>query len=211
MSHVKHLIALAADKSIKLTVDELIRRPDALGIRRLDEGAWETIPHPRYDSGVVTAAHVFLRPQVNRYRFAVVICDRHGSGRSASREAIEAEIERNLQTCGWEQRCAAVVIDPELEIWLWVDSPHVAEVLGWRDRRDPNLREWLHQQGYLQRSQVKPSDPQRAADHALALAQKRRSSAIFQELAKRVSLAGCRDPAFLKLRDTPRGWFPPAT
>jgi hypothetical protein len=208
---VKHLIALTADKSIKLTVDELIRRPHALGIRRLDEGSWETIPHPRYDSGVVTAAHEFLRSQVNRYRFAVVICDRHGSGRSASREAIEAEIERNLQTSGWEQRCAAVVIDPELEIWLWADSPHVAEVLGWGDRRDPNLREWLHQQGYLQSDQVKPNDPQRAADRALALAQKRRSSAIFQELARRVSLAGCRDAAFLKLRDTLRGWFPPAT
>jgi hypothetical protein len=34
-----------------------------------------------------------------------------------------------------------------------------------------------------------------------------RSAAVFQELADRVGLAGCQDPAFVLLRETLVGWF----
>jgi hypothetical protein len=33
-----------------------------------------------------------------------------------------------LFTSGWENRAAAVVLDPELEIWVWSDSPEVEAV-----------------------------------------------------------------------------------
>jgi hypothetical protein len=42
------------------------------------------------------------------------------------------------------------------------------------------------------------------------LVRKGRSSAIFFELAQRVSVNRCIDPAFLKFKNTLRQWFPAA-
>lgn len=140
----------------------------------------------------------------------IVLADRHGCGRETrSREELESGMERNLQSSGWDQRAAAIVIDPELEIWMWADSPHVDQALGWRERT-PDLNTWLRAQGYLEPGQSKPRRPQEAMDAALRLAGKRRSSAIFQEIATKVSLSRCTDTAFLKLRRTLQNWFPPA-
>ncbi len=204
---MKELIALAADKSIQLTIAEIIRRPNALGIHALAAGSWDTLIHPTYDSGIVRTSHELLRSQSRLYRYALVICDLHGAGTIQARTDVELRIERRLSECGWENRCSAVVIDPELEQWVWTDSPHVADVLGWHGRT-PVLRGWLEAEGYWDPGRIKPATPQRALDAALRRVQKRRSSAIFQELARRVSFTTCIDPAFLKLKNTLQQWFP---
>jgi hypothetical protein len=79
--------------------------------------------------------------------------------------------------------------------------------LGWRGRKPP-LRQWLTAQGYLQEKEVKPQRPKEAMEKALRLAGKKRSSAIYARLARKVSLSRCVDPAFVKLRETLQSWFP---
>ena len=73
----------------------------------------------------------------------------------------------------------------------------------------PALSEWLLEQGYLQRGSQKPKDPKSAYLKALRTVKKSKSAALFLQLAERVSLDRCHDPAFLKLKSTLRGWFPP--
>jgi hypothetical protein len=59
----------------------------------------------------------------------------------------------------------------------------------------------------LTEGQTKPPRPKEAATAAMTKVMKRRSSDIYGEIASRVSLARCVDPAFLKLMDVLRGWF----
>jgi hypothetical protein len=119
---------------------------------------------------------------------------------------LEAQVEDRLSHSGWIDRAAAIVINPELEIWVWSDSPHVDSVLGW-SARQPDLRSWLVAEGFAEGPQSKPQRPKDAFERALRLAQKAKSSSLYRRLAERVSLGRCSDPAFLKFKSTLRTWF----
>jgi hypothetical protein len=69
------------------------------------------------------------------------------------------------------------------------------------------LRRTLEEVGYLKRGHVKPHQPKAAFNQILRLSQKRRSSALFLELAQKVSFEACMDPAFVKLKETLQKWF----
>jgi len=155
-------------------------------------------------------SHDFLRPLASRYAHALVLFDREGCGQETkSREILEQAVEARLAGTGWSNRAGAVVIDPELEVWVWSDSPHVEDVLDWRGQALP-LRSWLADQGLLQEGRLKPAHPKRALERALRLVGKPPSSGIYGDLARRVGLDRCTDPAFLKLRRLLTSWFPPS-
>lgn len=120
-------------------------------------------------------------------------------------QELEEEMEETLKG-HWGEQGAVVVIAPELDIWVWSDSPHVDQILGWADRT-PDLRSWLKEEGYMVSNQEKPKNPKEALEKALRMARKPRSSAIYQSLAERVSLARCSDRAFIKLKTTLQKWF----
>ncbi|HEY2289968.1 MAG TPA: hypothetical protein VGM86_04625 [Thermoanaerobaculia bacterium] len=120
---------------------------------------------------------------------------------------LESQLEERLAQSGWEDRAAAVVISPELENWVWSDSPHVERVLGW-ERGSAPLRGWLQEKGLLEAGVAKPARPKEAVELALWTVRKPRSSAIYFELAQNVSTDRCTDPAFLKLRRCLCEWFP---
>jgi len=198
----KDLVVLVADKNIEFTIRGILTRYKALGMRSISE---DIFVHPERDSGCFARGEEFLRPFSKRYAHALVMLDRDGSGRdSTGREVLEGDLERRLAQSGWEGRAVAVIIQPELEAWIWGDSPHIDDVLGWRGR-SPGLRTWLASAGFVKSSGVKPDDPKKALGAALRLASKPRSSALFSHLAQKVSLTRCTDPAFLKLRSTLHG------
>jgi len=115
--------------------------------------------------------------------------------------------EERLGQVGWQGRSAAIVIDPELEAWVWSDSPHVESALGWGGRR-PDLKTWLREEGHLLEGESKPGRPKEVVEKALWTARKPRSSSIYQRLAERVSFQRCEDAAFRKLLRLLREWFP---
>lgn len=199
------LVALVADKDIEGALSGLLARGPALGLRSLD---YQIFKHPNRDSGCFKTAQDFLRSQSNRFNHALVLFDRHGCGRDAdARAALEKDVEQRLEANGWEGRSAAVVLDPELEIWVWSPSPLVDEALGWAGRQ-PTLREALAHAGLLAPGAAKPADPKRAVEHALEVARRPRSSAIYATLARTLPIADCRDPALGKLLERLRAWFP---
>ncbi|MCI0488507.1 MAG: hypothetical protein L0229_18115 [Blastocatellia bacterium] len=201
----KDLVVLAADKNIEFTVKGVLSRYQALKIKRLVSDIYS---HPEHDPGCLLKGKDFLRSFVSIYEHALIIFDREGCGREgATREDLEEEIEDSLSMSGWEGRASAIALDPELEVWVWSDSPHVDSVLGWEGKH-PDLRTWLVQQGFLKEQQIKPERPKEAMEDALRSVRKARSSSIYFELARRVSFDRCEDPAFFKLKTTLQGWFP---
>lgn len=133
--------------------------------------------------------------------------DRQGCGKeNYSREEIENEVEQRLSSSGWNSRSAAVVLDPELEIWVWSNSPHVKKALGWQGN-NTELRDWLIEKKYLQEGNIKPGLPKEAMEEILKISKKPRSSSIYSQLAEKVSLKNCTDPSFIKLTTTLKKWF----
>ena len=95
---------------------------------------------------------------------------------------------------------------PEIEAWIWSDSPEVAMCLGFRGNTD-QLREWIQNKGWWDPESQKPRDPKRVLNQVLRHVMKPRSSVIFQQLGQRVSLRRCTDPSFHKFRETLQSWF----
>jgi hypothetical protein len=199
------LIVLVPDKNMEVSVRGLLGRWKALGIRQLDH---RLLVHPGRDPGCLGQGHDLLRPFRRLYAHALVLLDREGCGREGeSRESLENLVERQLQSSGWGDRARAIVIDPELEIWVWSDSPHIPAALGSKDDL-PTVRRWLNDHHLWTAGRPKPDDPKAAMEKILRINGRPRSSSIYEDLARKVGLQRCQDLAFLKLRETLVGWFP---
>lgn len=205
--YAKELVILTADIDAENALLGLLRRHSSLQTRPLS-CCCDLHRHPLRDSGCRGDAEEFLRGFQTTHHYAIVIFDHHGCGwEDRWATEIEADVERRLSASGWKDRCCAIVLEPELEIWVWSDSPHVARELGWSSRQPP-LREWLISKQLLSNAAPKPSDPKRAMLEALRVANKPPSPAIFRALADNVGLARCNDRGFLKLKSTLQRWFP---
>jgi hypothetical protein len=198
------VVILVADKNMQLGLQGLLGSPQRLGTCNI---ASKIFVHPKRDPGVLRQCHDFLRPQLRQAAYALVVFDREGCGNPESREALEIEVESRLAQNGWAGRSAAVVVDPELEAWVWGEYSQVGQLLGW-SQEGLALREWLLHKGFLQPGQHKPWRPKEALEKTLYTLRKPRSSSLYFELASHVSIDGCIDAAFLKLKSTLRSWFP---
>lgn len=198
------LIILVPDKHIEFSLKGILARHQSLGLRQIES---EILVHPHRDPGCLRTSQDLLQPFVNQYRQALIIFDRDGCGREQlSREQLEQDVEQRLAQAGWQQRAAVIVLDPEIEVWVWSGSPHVATVLGW-EGRTPDLRTWLIGKGLLDPQQPKPTRPKEALELALREVRRPHSSALFLKLAERVGYNQCVDPAFSKLKATLQQWF----
>lgn len=201
----RDLVALVADKDMEHALGGVLGRGPALGIRPL---LADIFVHPQRDPGCRSDAAGFLRSFVHQYDFALTLFDHEGSGReSATREELESMVEQELGRAGWDDRAGTVVIEPELEAWLWTDSPELDRVAGWQGRA-PGLRDWLRSSKFEVGELGKPLRPKEAFRDALRQVQKRPSPALFGQLAERASLERCVDPSFAKLKATLQRWFP---
>ena len=141
----KDLIILVADKNMEHALKGLLSRPPALRIREI---TFDLYVHTNRDCGCLNQGVDFLRSFVRLYSHALVIFDQEGCGHeNDDSSTLENNLEKELSVSGWEERAKAVVIHPELEVWVWSDSPHVEAVLGWQGR-NPDLRTWLRDRSY---------------------------------------------------------------
>ena len=201
------LVCLVADNSMQAAVSELLDRPHALGIRSITK---EIPVHRERDSGCCYAPMKVLRAYRGSAKHALIILDHDWDGVPETTGAeLESFIEERLERDGIEGWAVPVVIDPELEAWVFSDSPHVDKVLGWTNR-NPTLREALEQQKLWGPKDSKPADPKAALEWVLKTAGRRPiSSAYFRNLARRVSTKRCQDRAFLRFRKLLQDWLPP--
>lgn len=197
------LIVLVADTDAEWTLRTLLeQRAPALGIRPVQ---CEVHRYPGRDAGVFRDAPDFLRGYLARAVHALVLLDYEGSGGEHRLTALEMEqdLETRLQSHGWAVgQAAAIVLTPELEVWVWSHSPHVATVLG----VSQEVLQQIWQAAPLTAT-GKPQRPKETLARVLRRSRRPFSARIFQELAERVSL-NVHERAFDKLRTTLQGWFP---
>ncbi len=202
---MKDLVCLVADKNMRAVMEGILHRHQSLGVREI---TFHTpVVHPRKDPGCLNEPTELLRGFRGDAAHALVVLDMAWAGAPATPEKAEAEIERRIKEGGLDGWARAVAIVPELEIWLFADSPHLTMALGWKDR-EPGLRDALDSNGMWPRDLTKPKDPKAAVEWALFQSRKPRSSAIYREIADRVGLAHCQDRSFRLLKEILRGWFP---
>ena len=200
------LVCLVADRNMEAAISGLLDRPLALGIRQITK----QIPvHQERDPGCFHDPMKVLRAYRENAGHALIILDYAWQGVPAvSGAELESLIEGKLGREGMAGWAVPVVIEPELESWVFSGSPHVDTVLGWKDR-NPGLRKSLEQKGLWTPPDPKPADPKLALEWALRTARRRpASSALFRQLAQKVSTRHCQDRAFLKFKQLLQGWFP---
>lgn len=199
------LAILVPDLDMREGVAALLRRHHALRIRRIRASIYR---HPGRDSGCFGKAHELLRPLARKYDCALVMFDKQGCGSSSPVAEIEAEARERLERNGWSGRCDVVVIDPELEAWVWSTSPHVAGCLGWGQDKPP-LREWLEERGLWDAGVPKPRDPKAAVEAVCSETGRRRRAELYGAFGESVSVRGCQDRSFNRFCEILRRWFPP--
>lgn len=199
---MKDLIVLVADKNMEFAVRGVLQRTASLKTSAISH---DIKVHAHRDPGVYKTAHDFLRMFINQYSYALVMLDKEGCGCGEDSSWIAENIQLRLDSTGWKDRSRVIVLDPELEIWVWSDSPEVARCIGWNNSE---LRDWLLSEDHIRPNALKPRNPKRTFEDALRVKQKPRSSAIYGKLAERVSLERCTDKAFQTLRNTLQCWFP---
>lgn len=142
----KDLVVLVPDKDLEFTMRGILSRPQSLGIHPINV---DIFLYMRHDPGCFRDGHDYLRSMTNRYAHAMVMFDRYGCGQeNRTRDALEEDLTRRLSTAGWGERAAVIVLDPELEVWVWSDSKEVDVCLGWQGKT-PGLRTWLTEQGSI--------------------------------------------------------------
>jgi hypothetical protein len=202
------LVVLAADKHIKPVISALLDRWKDLRCRK---PKFLIKRHPNSDPGCFNDAHSYLRPFLKLCERCLVVFDkefdRSRKMEKSSREDLELIVEKRLAANGWNDRAAVVVIDPELEQWVWSPSSHVDKCLGW-EGRSPDLRSWLKKEGMWRDEDEKPARPKEALDKAVHHVGQVRSAAVYGNLAAKVEINGCSDPSFKKLLSVLRTWFP---
>ena len=160
------------------------------------------------DPGCRREAAETAQRYVGDHEYALVLFDKDGSGdEGTERQLIQSAVERDLCLGGWGNRSKAIVIEPELEMWVWSGSANVGKVLGWNEEIGA-LRQWLCENDLWPDDEAKPPDPKLALERAMRVKNCKPTAATFKDLAEKASFQKCRDPAFLEVRETLKKWFP---
>jgi hypothetical protein len=202
---MRDLIILVADKNMEFSVKGALRRHKSLGTRQLD---FHILTHPNRDGGVRTTGSQLLSLERKQFRHGLLLLDIEGSGASDSALDLEFKLDGHLRA-DWHGDAKAIVIEPELEAWIWGSDNAMENVLEWKE--PVHLREWLSSRSpaaSFDKNQ-KPVRPKEAFEQVLHFLRKPRSSSQYEALTSKISLASCKDPAFIRLRDTLQRWFPP--
>ena len=199
------LKVVVADSNMKAAFAGLLTRHQSLGIRPLKLDPQSPLAHPRRDPGCFKDGPELLAIEHQHYRHGLLALDWEGcnSNRSAddTRHQLQDCLDR-LTSPGWG---SVVVLQPELEIWVFAGSTEVDRALGWQPG---TLTPWLEEQGLLELGQAKPARPKEAVDKAMDKKRQPRSSSIYRQLSQSVGFSRCTDPAFADLKATLQQWFP---
>jgi hypothetical protein len=200
---MKDLFILVADKNTEYALKGALARPQALGISPVE---FEIRTHPGRDGGTRKTGPELLTLGRRQYRHGLLILDFEGSGTDlADALTLETQLNGRLHQ-HWKDAAKAIVIEPELDVWIWGSDNAVEASIGWPAGK--SIRDWLREQGFMFDANEKPTRPKEALEAALLVPDFPRSSALYQHIASRISLRHCKDAAFIRLRNQLLNWFP---
>jgi hypothetical protein len=221
---MRELAVLVADEGLKQMFQTFFARNrfyESIGCNHFDIDPANDIKCEagQTDAAIFKRGHDLARPLKYTHRRLLVVLDRDWDGkRRKTADQIKNQIESNLAR-DWNEY-AVVVIDPELECWVWSTTtadratyevhPHVKQCLAYEGER--TLRQWLQDSDLWAEGESKPKDPKGAyhatIKHARSRGSKiRPSNAIFGKIVSRISPTTCVDPAFNALKEQLVSWF----
>ena len=209
---MRDCVFLVADKNMEAAFQGFLEREKfdqrlGCGFFEFDARQDLIVGSGQNDPGLYTRGHELLRSYQRTHRHAIVVLDEAWNG-SPGPQKIEEKLLRNLVESGWGgEQVEVIVICPELEIWVCHDSRQVEQVLGCA-KVGIGLKESLVGAGLWQRDSPKPDDPKAGIERVLRQTKMPRSSALYKRITREISVKTCVDPAFEKLRDALRRWFP---
>ncbi|MFZ4616679.1 MAG: methylation-associated defense system protein MAD4 [Rectinemataceae bacterium] len=159
------------------------------------------------DPGLFLRAAELLSPRLGQYRHAVVMLDAEWEGAPPAEEQ-RMKIEAALHRAGWPVgSIAAIVVEPEIDAWLWTGKIHTSRALNWESYEE--LERFLVARRMIEPGEQKPGRPKEAAELALREKGKPRSAAIYRQVAEHASIErNCDEPGLRYLVETMRWWFP---
>ena len=202
------VVFLVADRAMETVFSKFLNRERFWQGLRCGSFDWDLVRDVQEtDGGVHRRGHLILEPFRNTHEYAVVVLDSQFGGElPASR--VQQDIETNLKGCGWPaDRIAVIVIEPELEAWIWQNSPHVESAFKHKDKTQ-SLRDFLSAQRRWPAEAAKPPEPKATAEFLLKRNRAGTATAIYAKIAEKISVKGCVDPAFRRMRLALRTWFP---
>lgn len=162
------------------------------------------------DGGIWKHAHNNLMLFKEDYRHAVIVLDADFEPHPGV-EKLREDITNNMLGAGWaEGSFCVVVIDKELEAWLWAPNVNVAKAFGHNDF--DQMRAALAQKNLWDEGAPKPNDLKAARDLAARLGGKRTGGPIFRGVFEGISKRACdlcQENGFITMRNALQTWFPP--
>ena len=117
---MRDLILLVPDKNTEYTVRGALSRHEALGIRRID---FQVLVE-QGDGGVRRRGSQVLGVQQARFSHALLLLDYEGCGSNVAPVELETQLDGALSVM-WGDRAKAIVIDPEVDVWMWGAETHL--------------------------------------------------------------------------------------
>ena len=207
-------VFLVADGTIAQVLKSFLSRgylEDRLGCRSFDfdfqQDVVVNVRNGNTDGGIHRRAHELLRRFIHSHQNAVVMLDKNFGGRLPA-PVVRGEILHNLLHNGWSAECVeVVVIDPELEVWLWQrGNPHI--VRAFKYNGSASLEEFLEIEGLWPSAAGKPAKPKDATGLLLRRYRAGPPMVVYARIVESISVSGCQDPAFNLLVAALRRWFP---
>ncbi len=159
------------------------------------------------DGGIYKHCHRLLQENgyMETHEHLIVMLDQQFGGDRPAAEVREETLGR-LRANGWsEDKADVIVIDPELEAWIWQDSPHVEAAVGFTGG---SLRDALRNEDQWPEGHDKPPKPKELFQRVCRRYRTPYSAALYRDIVQRVSVKQCNDPAFQQLVATLCRWFP---
>ena len=208
---MRDCIFLVADTNMQAAFEGFLSRVGfhqslGCGFFDFDPGQDIKVASGDNDPGLYVRGHELLRPFQSSHRHAVVVLDVQWDG-SPGAETIKQHLTERICATGWKPGAfQVIVIDPELENWIWQQNELVARGLGF-DNANALITDIDIQQAWPDDAS-KPTRPKETLEAVLEKKRIPRSSAIYKKITARVSVRRCQDGAFQELVEILRTWFP---
>jgi len=201
-SDQKDLLLLVPDKNTHFALKGALPRHESLGIRPI---TFDFLVHSGRDGGVRTTGASIAALKRRQFRHLLMIFDHEGCGaEETSASDLVRELEGNLASA-WGNEARVIVIEPEVDVWMWGGDNILAELLKWNEHQ--GIREWLREKGFEFDGNDKPLRPKESLEALLKWQNEPRSSSLYERIASRLSLVRCKDQAFVRLHKILQLWF----
>jgi hypothetical protein len=194
---VKDLLVYTADSDALAVCKAILARTRALKIPAID---FSVDRHPGRDPGMIKDGPELMRFRRREYKKVILIWDFHGCGienSMTSQECIDSISDR-LNTSGWKNDSAAVIVIPEIEEWLWHNPNSIRTHFKIEQKEFDNYLEVFSQRHSRDIQKLKKEQPKELLEFIRRQLNKPSSPRDFEQISKIASLTDWENSSSFK-------------